>query len=115
MEKAGRFSEEQGGGDYIPKCTWLDGDHTNDIANSALKFDVEAYGEKVLDTAGKDACAPTIYGPDNDPIAGRSSSFVFPRNNISLTTVCRSARPTQEKRERTSSMDGEQPCRVQLH
>jgi hypothetical protein len=71
LEPAGRLTDEQGGGEYIPKCTWLDGDHTNDIKNAALKFDVSAYGEKVEDTVGNDACAPTIYGADNGPIAGR--------------------------------------------
>ncbi|ORY16598.1 hypothetical protein BCR34DRAFT_597605 [Clohesyomyces aquaticus] len=71
VEPAGRFKDEQGGGEYVPKCTWLDADHTNDIANAALKFDVSAYGENVVETANNNACAPTIYGPDNGPLAGQ--------------------------------------------
>jgi hypothetical protein len=74
VEPAGQLKEEQGGGEYIPKCTWLDGDHSNDIASAALKFDVAAYGENVVDTANNDACAPTIYGTDNGPIADQPSS-----------------------------------------
>ncbi|KAF2795472.1 hypothetical protein K505DRAFT_360120 [Melanomma pulvis-pyrius CBS 109.77] len=74
VEVAGTLSEEQGGGNYIPKCTWLDGDHTNDIANAALKFDTLAYGENVKDTAGKNACGPTIYGSENEPIADKPAS-----------------------------------------
>lgn len=69
VESAGRLTDEQGGGEYVPKCTWIDADHTNDIVNAALKFDVTAYGENVRDTADSDACAPTIYGPDSGPIA----------------------------------------------
>lgn len=65
------LKEEDGGGEYIPKCTWIDADHTNDILEAALKFDVKAYGEKVTDTKNNDACAPTIFGPDNGPISGK--------------------------------------------
>ncbi|KAF2120366.1 hypothetical protein BDV96DRAFT_610319 [Lophiotrema nucula] len=81
VEPAGRLKDEQGGGEYIPKCTWIDGDHTNDIANTALKFNVGAYGEDILDTVGNDACAPTIYGADNGPIAdqpGKRNTRVRP-------------------------------------
>jgi hypothetical protein len=35
-----------------------------------LKFDVNAYGNNVLDTINNHACAPTIYGADSAPIAG---------------------------------------------
>jgi hypothetical protein len=63
------------GTSYIPKCTWLDGDHTDDIANAALKFNTVAYGDSVNDTIGKDVCAATIYGADNGPIAGRNPPF----------------------------------------
>jgi hypothetical protein len=59
--------------EYVPKCTWIDADHTNDIANAALKFDVGAYeSENVEDTFGRDAqCSATIYGGDSGPIAGK--------------------------------------------
>ncbi|KAK4209220.1 hypothetical protein QBC37DRAFT_450890 [Rhypophila decipiens] len=71
QEPAGQYKPEQGGGQYIPKCTWLDGDHTNDIQSAALKFNTAAYGENVQDTANSNACAPTIFGPDTGPIAGQ--------------------------------------------
>lgn len=70
VEPAGKLTDEQGGGEYIPICTWIDANHSNDIVNAALKFDSGAYGENVVDTADNDACAPTIYGSDNGPIAG---------------------------------------------
>jgi hypothetical protein len=63
--------------EYIPKCTWIDADHTNDIAIASLKFDVSAYGENVQDTVGNDACAATLYGPDSGPIAGKFSRCEF--------------------------------------
>ncbi|CAE7195967.1 hypothetical protein CFE70_007679 [Pyrenophora teres f. teres 0-1] len=67
VESAGRLKDEDK--EYIPKCTWIDADHSNDIVNAALKFDVKAYGENVLDTVNGDACAPTLFGPDSGPIA----------------------------------------------
>jgi hypothetical protein len=79
VEPAGKLKvgDKYTGDTYIPKCTWIDGDHTNTIENAALKFDVTAYGEKVLDTAEADACAPTIYGVDSAPIAGKSLLLRF--------------------------------------
>jgi hypothetical protein len=71
VEPAGMLKDDQEKGkEYVPRCTWIDGDHSNDIKIASLKFDVSAYGEEVLDTAGKDACGPTIYGEDNGPLAG---------------------------------------------
>ncbi|KAF1834274.1 hypothetical protein BDW02DRAFT_621876 [Decorospora gaudefroyi] len=74
VEPAGRYKEQDGGGEYVPACTWLDADHTNDIAAAALKFDTGAYGENVQDTIGNDACRPTIFGSDNGPIAAQPGS-----------------------------------------
>ncbi|OAK98030.1 hypothetical protein IQ06DRAFT_226338 [Phaeosphaeriaceae sp. SRC1lsM3a] len=77
VEPAGRYKKEGDGPDaatgdeYVPACTWLDGDHTNDIGAAALKFDTAAYGEKVSDTIGNDACKFTIFGSDNGPIAAQ--------------------------------------------
>ena len=72
VEPAGRLEEKDGGGEYVPKCTWIDGDHTNTIGNAALKFDVGAYyDENVRDTLDRGAqCDATIWGRDNGPIAG---------------------------------------------
>lgn len=76
VEPAGRYKKdgdgdkEYTGDEYVPACTWLDGDHTNDILSAALKFDTAAYGENVEDTIGNDACAFTLWGNDNGPIAG---------------------------------------------
>jgi len=67
VEVAGRLDD---GGDYVPRCTWIDADHTNDIAAASLKFDTSAYGENVNDTASSNAgCTYTIFGPDSGPIA----------------------------------------------
>jgi hypothetical protein len=74
VEPAGTLPD---GSEYIPKCTWIDADHTNDIAIASLKFDVSAYGENVQDTVGNDACAATLYGPDSGPIAGKFSRCEF--------------------------------------
>lgn len=74
-ESAGKLKNDDGSysdTDYTPRCTWLDGDHTNDIESAALKFDVSAYGEDQVDvTLSNGACDATIYGPDNGPINGR--------------------------------------------
>lgn len=82
VEPAGRLKE---GGEYIPKCTWIDGDHTNTIENTALKFDVGAYGENINDTIKGDACAHTIYGSEKGPIAGMPPYVVSVRGNSKLT------------------------------
>ncbi|KAI4690666.1 uncharacterized protein J4E88_002138 [Alternaria novae-zelandiae] len=69
IEVAGKQPD---GSDYVPRCTWLDADHTNDIPSAALKFDVTAYGENVNETADANAgCDYTIYGEDNGPLAGK--------------------------------------------
>ena len=65
---AGRLKGSNGefdGADYVPKCTWIDGDHSGSITSAALKFDVGAYGEHVEDTVKRDACAPTVFGKDS--------------------------------------------------
>jgi hypothetical protein len=87
VEPAGKLKEgtEYTGPPYVPKCTWIDGDHTNTIENAALKFDVMAYGENVPDTANADACAPTIYAADSAPIAGKS---FLPSFDLPSTLVC---------------------------
>lgn len=37
-----------------------------------MKFDVNAYGEKVQDTVDNSRqCGATMFGPDNGPIAGK--------------------------------------------
>lgn len=75
-EAAGKLKNPDGSDsteDYLPQCTWLDGDHTNDIEAAALKFNVDAFGEDQVDvTLSGDPCASTIYGPDNGPINGIS-------------------------------------------
>ena len=66
VEPTGRHKAEGDGDDeftgdeYVPACTWLDGDHTNDIESAALKFDTATYGDNVQDTIGNDACAFTL-------------------------------------------------------
>lgn len=93
VEPAGRYKKEGDGPDaatgdeYVPACTWLDGDHTNDIGAAALKFDTAAYGEKVSDTIGNDACKFTIFGSDNGPIAGTSLFNVATTSNLFVPFV----------------------------
>lgn len=71
-ESAGNLPD--GGGKYIPHCTWLDEDHTDDVASAALKFKTTAYAENVTDTLKNDrACQFTLWGPDNGPISGMCS------------------------------------------
>lgn len=58
---------------FVPYCTWLDGDHSNDIANAALKFRTLAYGQGLIDTVKQGhQCGATIYGPDKGPLNGMS-------------------------------------------
>lgn len=90
MEPAGSIHKNGTGGKYIPKCMWLNADHNNGDASAAMKFDVSAYGDHLKDTVGKDACAPTIYGPDDGPINDRSS-FVHFRYIRKLKLNCSSA------------------------
>lgn len=72
LEPAGDLKD--GSGKFIPRCTWLDANGSNDIESAALKFSVDAYGSAVNETIGNNACAPTIFGSDNGPIAGKSFS-----------------------------------------
>lgn len=113
VEPAGRLKDEQGGGEYVPKCTWIDANHSNDIASAALKFDVSAYGENVVDTANSDACAPTIYGADNGPLAGGCLLDALTARNCRLTTVYRSSRQTQSLC--TTILDDRSPHHIELY
>lgn len=66
---AGRLEDDS---EFRPKCAWLDGDHTNDITNAALKFRVRAYGEDAEDTVNNDqACGSTLFGTETGPISGK--------------------------------------------
>lgn len=70
-EMAGYTDEEQKN-EYIPKCTWLDADHTGDAPSAALKFYTPGYGEKVQDTIDNaKSCEYTLWGPDEGPINGK--------------------------------------------
>ncbi|XWX02407.1 hypothetical protein V2A60_010444 [Cordyceps javanica] len=69
-ESAGSIKE--GGEDYIPRCTWLDEDHTNDKPSAAMKFKTTAYGKEVKDTVkNSKGCDFTKWGPDNGPITDK--------------------------------------------
>lgn len=58
---------------YIPRCTWLDEDHTGGKPSASMKFKILAYGETVADTVKTSKqCAYTEWGPDNGPINGMS-------------------------------------------
>ncbi|KAF7195304.1 hypothetical protein HII31_03510 [Pseudocercospora fuligena] len=63
------------GGEYVPKCTWLDADFTDGTVSASLKFPIKAYGEKAEDTVAKsNQCGSTIFGKDNGPIAGQPAT-----------------------------------------
>ncbi|KAL7942577.1 hypothetical protein V8C42DRAFT_360011 [Trichoderma barbatum] len=78
-ERAGKLKD--GKQDYIPRCTWLDGDRSGDATVAAMKFATGAYGVDVAETIeNKKQCDFTKWGPDIGPIAGRPSKrFVKPR------------------------------------
>ncbi|KFZ03596.1 hypothetical protein V502_10809 [Pseudogymnoascus sp. VKM F-4520 (FW-2644)] len=55
--------------DYIPRCTWLDADHTGDVPSAALKFRTVAYGKDVQGTIDNNkGCDATLWGSSNAPI-----------------------------------------------
>ncbi|KAB5576372.1 hypothetical protein GE09DRAFT_1266116 [Coniochaeta sp. 2T2.1] len=69
---------------YIPMCSWLDGDHTGNLTDAALKFRVLAYGSGIQETLDNNkVCDATIWGPDNGPInaapSGKRSASNKPR------------------------------------
>ncbi|KAK7425868.1 hypothetical protein QQZ08_007582 [Neonectria magnoliae] len=67
-EMAGYLDEEQKQ-EYIPRCTWLDADHTFDVPSAAMKFSSTAYGKEVKDTADNSkGCDFTLWGADDGPI-----------------------------------------------
>ncbi|KFY35171.1 hypothetical protein V494_06143 [Pseudogymnoascus sp. VKM F-4513 (FW-928)] len=60
--------------DYIPRCTWLDADHTGDVPSAALKFRTSAYGDDVQDTVDNNkGCDATLWGENMAPINGAPS------------------------------------------
>lgn len=64
---------------YIPRCTWLDEDHSDDIPSSTMKFSVSAYGEHVNETIeNAHECDSTIFGTDNAPINGTCCEHPIP-------------------------------------
>ncbi|KAI9172760.1 Non-reducing end alpha-L-arabinofuranosidase BoGH43A [Paramyrothecium foliicola] len=60
---------EETGEEYVPKCTWIDADHTEDVPSAALKFNIKAYGQDSGETYKNNAaCDMTVWGPDDGPI-----------------------------------------------
>ncbi|KAK5122729.1 hypothetical protein LTR85_003644 [Meristemomyces frigidus] len=58
------------GDNYVPLCTWLDGDATNGIPSAAMKFTTLAYGSQVQDTLDNaEICSATIFSADTGPIS----------------------------------------------
>ncbi|KAF2763110.1 hypothetical protein EJ05DRAFT_506744 [Pseudovirgaria hyperparasitica] len=70
-EVAGRCDDCKDGL-FIPRCTWLDGDHTNDIVSKSMKFNVLAYSNSSVPKTKLDGivCDAAIYG-NHDEIPGR--------------------------------------------
>ncbi|KAF1834209.1 hypothetical protein BDW02DRAFT_569351 [Decorospora gaudefroyi] len=70
VEPAGE--KKDGTGEYVPRCTWIDANKSGTITSAALKFDVGAHAEKVVDTTIRNGvCRYTIFGPDRGPIPGQ--------------------------------------------
>lgn len=56
---------------YVPRCTWLDGDHTNGIDTSAIKIDFFAYSQTLSETVNSNAaCSKTMFSGNTDDIDG---------------------------------------------
>jgi hypothetical protein len=64
------------GSQYRPSCTWLDANHDNGIPSASLKFSTYAYGSKLSHVTLGDACASTIFAPDEGEITGTSPILV---------------------------------------
>jgi hypothetical protein len=74
-EMAGYLDEDQKE-EYVPRCTWLDEDHSETVPSAALKFKVTAYGHDVSEVVKNgEGCKWTRYGPDNGPINGKQNFF----------------------------------------
>ncbi|KEQ79809.1 hypothetical protein M438DRAFT_282839 [Aureobasidium pullulans EXF-150] len=68
QEVAGQLED---GSVYRPSCTWLDGNHDNEIPSAALKFSTYSYGPDTSHvTLDRDACASTIFAADEKEIKG---------------------------------------------
>ncbi|THX91240.1 hypothetical protein D6D08_03297 [Aureobasidium pullulans] len=66
QEVAGQLED---GSVYRPSCTWLDGNHDNEIPSAALKFSTYSYGPDTSHvTLDRDACASTIFAADEKEI-----------------------------------------------
>jgi hypothetical protein len=60
---------------YFPRCTWLDGDHTNDIPSASMKFTALAFGELIDDTVARGvSCGATAFQSDMAQIDGKHDS-----------------------------------------
>lgn len=74
QEVAGQLED---GSVYRPSCTWLDGNHDNEIPSAALKFSTYSYGPDTSHvTLDRDACASTIFAADEKEIKGKSHSRI---------------------------------------
>ncbi|THZ51688.1 hypothetical protein D6C90_01633 [Aureobasidium pullulans] len=63
------FNALEDGSVYRPSCTWLDGNHDNEIPSAALKFSTYSYGPDTSHvTLDRDACASTIFAADEKEI-----------------------------------------------
>jgi hypothetical protein len=47
---------------YVPRCTWLDEDHSENVPSVAMKFRTLAYADQVADIVNNEkACDATIW------------------------------------------------------
>ncbi|KAI4909306.1 hypothetical protein J4E90_008003 [Alternaria incomplexa] len=68
-EKAGTYQDT--GKDYIPSCTGLDEDVSNDIVNATLKFSLGAYGKDVTSIGDKEVVITNAAKPAKRSIPKR--------------------------------------------
>ncbi|OAQ76812.1 hypothetical protein VFPFJ_10594 [Purpureocillium lilacinum] len=81
-EKAGWLDDKKTK-PYIPKCTWIDRDHSNKIKGAALKFSVSGYGDDVVKTVkNAKVCKLSIFGADSGPISKRPAKRETPRERL---------------------------------
>ncbi|PVI06875.1 hypothetical protein DM02DRAFT_581396 [Periconia macrospinosa] len=65
------------GNPYIPRCTWIDADHSNGLDTGAIKIDFQAYGDQLQDTIKNNAaCSKTIFQSKANQVDGIKRSMI---------------------------------------
>jgi hypothetical protein len=102
-EFAGKLED---GSDFIPACMWLDGDHTNDIPYSSMKWTVRAFGEKTTDTASAASTCDALYFRDNGEVNDGESTIHKQPSRTFADLSYRDPKPQRQQYEPcTSNVD----------